>query len=172
MKNSKAIVDIVFAGATNVVAKAKFVAMFAAHNALFTAIGAFDDKGDRNAQADEVQKLADAYVEYVKSASGQGSLTFCDHALQTHMIDDMRRLGNLHKYSCQSLESTIGKLKRTKKRLATQRNYIQSALKRETVRLAMRAKGLLALRLNYETRLLYGLPVRQTPLKRSRQADE
>ena len=168
MKNYQAIVDIVFGHGANIIAKAKYTAMFAAHNALFAAMGAFDDKGDRNTQADEVQKLADAYIERVKSATGQSSLTYYDHSLQTHMVVDQRKRGNLHKYSCQSLENTIGRLKKSKEHIATQRNYIKSALKRETVRLALRAKGMLALRLSYQTRLLYGLPVR----KRSREQVE
>ena len=123
MKNYQAIVDIVFGHGANIMAKAKYTAMFAC----------------------------------VKSATGQSSLTYYDHSLQTHMVVDQRKRGNLHKYSCQSLENTIDRLKKSKERIATQRNYIKSALKRETVRLALRAKGMLALRLSYQTRLLYGL---------------
>ena len=167
MANWPAVLDIVMPdGTCNAVAKAKKATMFSTYIAAMDAFCAFDDEKDFGKQADEAQRLANAYIDAYKDACGN-SLSLYHHAMHTHMIDDMRRLGNQLKFSCQSVESSIAKMLRTKKRMATHKDYILDIVKRECARLEQRARGTLTPRLTFATRKLYGLRYRYSPEPKS-----
>ena len=163
LANWPAVLDIVMPdGKCNASAKAKKAKMFSTYVAAMDAFCAFDDEKDYNEQADKAQILADAHIEAFKAASGS-TVSLYHHALHTHMIDDMRRLGNLLKFSCQSVEQSISRMLRTKKHTATHQDYIMHIMKRECARLEARATGMLTPRLPFDTRQLFGLRARNSP---------